>query len=82
MLDTLPLLRRQIMAFIRERVKVTGQFPSKSEIRDHMGWKGTAGVQDVLYGLRRRGLVEMTTQRAPVGTRVVQVWSVTEEGWR
>lgn len=49
----------KVLLFVRARVEEAGQLPAKREIREHMGWKSNAGVYDVLYSLRNRGLLKL-----------------------
>ena len=45
----------QAFEFIKAEIARTGRFPSDNDIRDHMGWRGTSGVNDTLLRLVEQG---------------------------
>lgn len=65
--------RARVLQFIVSRKT----FPTAREIADHMGWKTTTGVSDVLNTLAGCGL--LMRERSDVGRRPY-LWQITEHG--
>lgn len=55
---TLSPQRAKVLAFLKAENAAGRGFPSRQQIRDHMGWKNDGGVVDVLQALAGRGDVE------------------------
>ena len=66
----LPYCRQKVLDFIAGEVVCGREFPRATVIRDHMGWKTTSGVSDVLTALVCDGRVRVK-DRTPSG-----------KGWR
>lgn len=47
--------RAKVLAFLHAEVAAGRRFPSREQIRDHMGWKNESSVIDVLHTLAGRG---------------------------
>lgn len=50
--------RAKVLAFLKAEDAAGRGFPSRQQIRDHMGWKNESGVVDVLHALAGRGDIE------------------------
>lgn len=48
---TLSHQRAKVLEFIQAECADGGTFPTLDAIRAHMGWKGNAGVYDVMHAL-------------------------------
>jgi len=47
--------RLRVLAFIEAEIKAGRAFPKRPAIRDHMGWKHSSSVSDVLWALVKDG---------------------------